>query len=179
MKHFLHHAALALAVTACVGLTFAPRDARAGDGNLNGSEISVLVTGSSVVMVVSGPVFLSAAGVNKTMDASKAASERRKDEKARRISAGPLPDMQVKSVDSTAEGGRRVMLEDPTSAENTAVLQWPQRQDNPAENFIVGQTVAFTPSPQGAGWMLRAEDGAVLTFVPTAEAMDESRTSTL
>ena len=39
-----------------------------------------------------------------------------------------------------------------------------------AANFVAGQTVAFTPSPRGTGWMLRAEDGAVLTFVPTIEA---------
>ena len=178
MKQFLHHGVMALAITACLGLSLAPRDARAGEGQLNGSEISVLVTSASVAMVVSGPVFLSAAGVRKTVDGSKASTER-KDDKPRRISAGPLPDMQVKSISNTPEGGRAVALQDPTNAENTAQLQWPQREDNPAANFVVGQTVAFTPSPQGAGWMLRAEDGAVLTFVPTAEAVDESRTSAL
>lgn len=144
---------------------------------LNNSEASVLLTGSSAVLIVSGPFFLSAAGVNKVAELSEDARERR-DEK-RRITAGELPDMKITSVEQTAEGGRQVVLEDPTNAENTATLQWPQRQDNPAANFVVGELVAFTPSPQGSGWMVRAEDGAVLTYVPTAQAAQDSHSATL
>ncbi|MCD9088285.1 hypothetical protein [Stenotrophomonas sp. SY1] len=176
MKHLIKNGVLALAVVAGLGTAIAP--AHAGDGmDLNASEASVLITGFSAVMVVSGPVFLSAAGVGKVTDMSRESQEKRQDK--RRISAGPLPDMKVKAIDQTADGGRSVALEDPANAENTAQLHWPQREDNPAANFVVGQTVAFTASPKGAGWMLRAEDGAVLTFVPTIEAADESRTQTL
>ena len=45
--------------------------------------------------------------------------------------------------------------------------------------FTVGAKIAFQPSPQGAGWMLRNPQGAALAFVPTIEAVDESRTRTL
>lgn len=172
MKQLL--AATALSCALALLLPAAP--VRAGD-NMNNSEISTLVVSGSAMMVVSGPVFLSAAGVNRVTELSRASNGRR--DGKRRISAGPLPDMQVKEIAGTADGGRSVTLEDPLNPENTARLQWPQREDNPAANFVAGQTVAFTPSPQGTGWMLRAEDGAVLTFVPTVEAADDSHTSTL
>lgn len=177
MKHLINRGALAVTFAASLMAGVPVGTAQAGDIKLNGSQASMLVTGFSVVMVVSGPVFLSAAGVRNVADKSKESRERRHDK--RRLSAGPLPDMQVKQITSTADGGRAVALEDPLNPENTAHLQWPQREDNPAANFVLGQTVAFTPSPQGAGWMLRAEDGAALTFVPTIQAADESRTSTL
>jgi predicted small lipoprotein YifL len=173
MKHLLSSALCA----AILMSTAAPTMAGPAFPELNNSAASVLITGSSVVMVVSGPFFLAAAAANAASDASEQSSERR-DEK-RKITAGVLPDMKVKSVDRTAEGGRQVVLEDPTNTENTATLQWPQREDNPAANFTVGEQVAFTPSPQGSGWMLRAEDGAVLTYVPTAQAAQDSHSATL
>ena len=108
---------------------------------------------------------------------SRESRERR--EEKRRISAGPLPDLEVKSIETAADGGRRVTLEDPANAENRATLQWPKREDDPAAGFTVGAKIAFQPSPQGAGWMLRNPEGAALAFVPTIEAVDESRTRTL
>lgn len=173
MKHLIKSGALAIAIAACLGLT--PAQVRAGE--LNGSQASVLVTGSSVVMVVSGPIFLSAAGVRGATDMSKESRERR--EEKRRISAGPLPDLEVKSIETAADGGRRVTLEDPANVENRATLQWPKREDDPAAGFTLGSRIAFQPSPQGAGWMLRNPEGAALAFVPTIEAVDESRTRTL
>lgn len=175
MKHLLKSSALAFALAASLGL--APGQAGAEGFNLNGSQASMLVTGSSVVMVVSGPIFLSAAGVRGVADMSKESTERR--EEKRRISAGPLPDLEVKSVETAADGGRRVALEDPANPENHATLQWPKREDDPAAGFTVGAKIAFQPSPQGAGWMLRNPEGAALAFVPTIEAVDESRTRTL
>ena len=175
MNHLIKSSALAFAVT--LSLAVAPAQVRAGEPHLNGSEVSMLVTGSSVVMVVSGPIFLSAAGVRGAADMSKESSERR-DEK-RRASAGKLPDLEVKSVDTAADGGRRVVLEDPANVENRATLQWPKGEDDPAAGFTVGTKIAFQPSPQGAGWMLRNPEGAALAFVPTIEAVDESRTRTL
>lgn len=173
MKHLIKSGALAFAIAASLGLTTG--EVRAGE--INGSQASVLVTGSSVVMVVSGPIFLSAAGVRGAADMSRESRERR--EEKRRISAGPLPDLEVKSIETAADGGRRVTLEDPTNAENRATLQWPKREDDPAAGFTVGSKIAFQPSPQGAGWMLRNPEGAALAFVPTIEAVDESRTRTL
>jgi len=175
MKHLIRSSALAFAVT--LSLAAAPAKVRAGEPHLNGSEVSMLVAGSSAVMVVSGPIFLSAAGVRGAADMSRESSERRAEK--RRISAGPLPDLEVKSVETAADGGRRVTLEDPANAENRATLQWPKREDDPAAGFTVGSKVAFQPSPQGAGWMLRNPEGAALAFVPTIEAVDESRTQTL
>ena len=173
MKHLIKSGALAFAIAASLGLTTS--EVRAGE--INGSQASVLVTGSSVVMVVSGPIFLSAAGVRGAADMSRESRERR--EEKRRISAGPLPDLEVKSIETAADGGRRVTLEDPANAENRATLQWPKREDDPAAGFTVGAKIAFQPSPQGAGWMLRNPEGAALAFVPTIEAVDESRTRTL
>ncbi|WP_296251096.1 hypothetical protein [uncultured Stenotrophomonas sp.] len=173
MKHLIKSGALAFAIVVSLGLTTG--EVRAGE--INGSQASVLVTGSSVVMVVSGPIFLSAAGVRGAADMSRESRERR--EEKRRISAGPLPDLEVKSIETAADGGRRVTLEDPANAENRATLQWPKREDDPAAGFTVGAKIAFQPSPQGAGWMLRNPEGAALAFVPTIEAVDESRTRTL
>lgn len=177
MKHLFKSGALAFAVAASLGLGLVPSQARAEGFKINGSQASVLITASSVVMVVSGPIFLSAAGVRGAADMSKESSERR--EEKRRISAGPLPDLEVKSVETAADGGRRVTLEDPANVENRATLQWPKREDDPAAGFTVGAKIAFQPSPQGAGWMLRSPQGAALAFVPTIETVDESRTRTL
>ena len=175
MKHLFKSGVLAFAIAASLGSGLTSGAAHAGE--INGSQASVLITGSSVVMVVSGPIFLSAAGVRGAADMSKESSERR--EEKRRISAGTLPDLEVKSVETAADGGRRVTLEDPANVENRATLQWPKREDDPAAGFTVGEKVAFQPSPQGAGWMLRSPQGAALAFVPTIEAVDESRTHTL
>jgi hypothetical protein len=177
MKHLIRSSALAFAVVAGLSLASAPAQAGMDGLNLNGSQGSVLVAGFSAVMVVSGPMFLSAAGVRGAADMSKASSERRGEKP--RLSAGHLPDLEVKSIETAADGGRRVALEDPGNPENRATLEWPKREDDPAAGFRVGAMIAFQPSPQGAGWMLRAEDGAVLTFVPTIEASDDSRTQVL
>ena len=153
-------------------LVIAP--ARAGDG-LNRSEVSTLVTSAGASMLVSAPLLLAASAADKSSTASSQSGQGQ----ARRVSAGPLPDMKVEAITQDADGGRSIALADPLDAANTATLHWPQREDNPASNFVLGQTVAFTPSPQGAGWMLRAEDGAVLTFVPAIEAAQVSRSGKL
>jgi len=133
----------------------------------NGTEPSTLVVSDTATMRVSAALFGAAGGATAAADVSSPSS---KQDQALRISTGILPDMQVESITHDADGGRSVLLADTQNATNSATLHWPQREDNPASNFVQGQTVAFTPSPQGKGWMLRAEDGAVLTFVPVIEA---------
>lgn len=160
-----------LACGAAISALSAIAPAYAGDG-LNRSEVSTLVTSAGASMLVSAPLLLAASVADKSSTASTG-------RQAGRISAGPLPDMKVEAITEDADGGRSVALADPLDAANTASLHWPQREDNPATNFVLGQTVAFTPSPQGAGWMLRAEDGAVLTFVPAIEAASVSHSGKL
>ncbi|WP_282271369.1 hypothetical protein [Stenotrophomonas sp. PS02298] len=160
---------LACAAAISAMLVIAPAHAGA---DLNRSEVSTLVTSAGASMLVSAPLLLVASVADKS---STAAGERQ----ARRVSAGTLPDMKVEAITQDADGGRSVALADPLDAANTASLHWPQREDNPAGNFVLGQTVAFTPSPQGAGWMVRAEDGAVLTFVPAIEAASVSHSGKL
>ena len=170
MKSMFSQLACVAAISAM--LVIAP--AHAGDG-LNRSEVSTLMTSVGASMLVSAPLLLVASAADK----SSAASSRSGDRQARRVSTGPLPDMKVDAITQDADGGRSVALADPLDAANTASLHWPQREDNPASNFVLGQTVAFTPSPQGAGWMVRAEDGAVLTFVPAIEAAAVSHSGKL
>lgn len=167
MKSMFCQLACAAAISAM--LVIAPAHAGA---DLNRSEVSTLVTSAGASMLVSAPLLLVASVADKS---STAAGERQ----ARRVSAGPLPDMKVEAITQDADGSRSVALADPLDAANTASLHWPQREDNPASNFVLGQTVAFTPSPQGAGWMVRAEDGAVLTFVPAIEAASVSHSGRL
>lgn len=165
----------ATVLTCALALALPPAPAQAGD-DMTGSDVSVLVVGFSAMMVVSGPVLLSAAGVNSISEASSSAKD--EGDKPRRRSAGAVPDMKVTAVGDTVEGGRRVALEDPTNPENTAVLSWPKRQDDPAAGFHIGSTIVFQPSPQGAGWLLHDQNRTALAFVPTMEAASESHTAT-
>ncbi|MCL7714917.1 hypothetical protein [Stenotrophomonas mori] len=179
MTSLLRNSTFAVIAATALASAFPTGAARASDHDLNGgSRASVLISGYSAVMVVSGPLFLSAAGARGAADLSSDSRERR-DERARRIGAGPLPDMRVNSVATADDGGRRVTLEDPQNAENTATLQWPKREDDPAAGFSEGAMVAFQPSPQGSGWMVRDDTGTALAFVPTIQTADESRTRVL
>lgn len=147
--------------------------AQAGDdmSDKNPSAISALVVSASAVMIISAPLFLSMEAV------AAGAEKRRRDEPRPRVQ--PLPDMEVKSIDSKPDGGRSVRLEVPGEPDKHTVLAWPQREDNPAEGFQLGQTVAFIPSAEGAGWMLRDTAGTPLAFVPSAHAAGDSHSQTL
>lgn len=81
--------------------------------------------------------------------------------------AGVLPPMKVKAVRTRSDGGREVELFAEDEPAKTATLAWPARPDNPAEGFVVGQTVDFKPSAGGAGWIMRNRTGKALAFVPT------------
>lgn len=164
-------------VSATCGALLAPllamSPAHAGDdmSDKSPSAISTLVVSASAVMILSAPLFLSmeavAAGTRK----------RRRDEPRPR--AQPLPDMAVTSIEAKPDGGRSVRLEVPGAPDKHTVLAWPQRQDNPAEGFQLGQTVSFIPSAEGAGWMLRDTAGTALAFVPSAQAAGDSHSQAM
>lgn len=71
-----------------------------------------------------------------------------------------------------------MQLQDPANAENTALLHWPARQDDPTAGFRVGETVTFQPSPAGAGWTVQSPQGQALAFVPTAESAAQNSSTT-
>lgn len=144
--------------------------AQAGDGHLNSSEATMLL---SVVLTVSIPLAASV-GLSDFSAAQFKASARHK--AAKRVPAAPLPQMEVKEVTPTAEGGHAVRLQVPGNADQTATLQWPTRTDDPGAGFVVGQTVSFVPTPAGAGWNVRDAAGRHLAYVPTAYAAGDSAT---
>jgi hypothetical protein len=94
MKSMFFQLACAAAISAM--LVIAPAHAGA---DLNRSEVSTLVTSAGASMLVSAPLLLVASVADKS---STAAGERQ----ARRVSAGPLPDMKVEAITQDADGGR-------------------------------------------------------------------------
>ena len=93
--------------------------------------------------------------------------------------AATLPPMQVTAVRTTAAGEREVeLVAHRDGKDETSVLRWPQRKDDPAAAFRVGQTVTFKPSTEGGGWMLQDEAGTQLAFVPTVEAAGQASSKT-
>lgn len=147
--------------------------ALAGDdmSDRNPSAISTMVVSASAFMIISSPLLLSMEAV--------ASSSRKRQRDEPRPRAQPLPDMKVTSIDTTAEGGRSVRLEVAGQPEQHTVLAWPQRQDNPAEGFELGQTITFAPTREGAGWILQGREGTALTFVPTAQSSSDSHSQLL
>ena len=156
-----------------LGLTLLPAGpASAGMGRLilTPSQASVLVTGVSAVMVVSGPFYAAYVGARSASQASGRVLDRSSADAGDKTAA--LPPMRVQLIEDTAEGGRAVHLQDPGNPENRALVQWPARRDDPAAGFAVDQLIAFQPSPEDTGWLLRdaAGDGPALAFVPGIEA---------
>lgn len=144
--------------------------ARAGE--LNSSEATVFI---SVALTLSIPLAASA-GLAGLSAAPFKASDRHK--AAKRVPATPLPEMEVKEVTPLPDGGRRVQLQVPDQEDQTATLEWPARADDPAAGFVVGQTVAFVPTPAGAGWNVHDAAGRQLAYVPTAYAAADSTSAT-
>lgn len=163
-------AAPALALLLAATTVFTPR-AHASGGDLNSSEAGVLV---SMVLTLSIPLAASV-GLVELSKAPFKASEQRSARK--RVPAKPLPPMEVKDVTTDAQGCK-VQLQVPGNAEQTATLQWPTRQDNPGAAFAVGETVAFVPTPAGAGWNVTDGGGKTLAYVPTEYAAADNLTGT-
>lgn len=136
---------------------------------LTPSQTSMLVTGASVVMVVSGPAYAAFVGARSTSRASGRALGRGG---ADAHTTGRLPPMRVRQIEHTADGGRALHLQDPDNPDNQALLQWPARSDDPTAGFAADQLIAFQPSAQDTGWLLHdaASDGPALAFVPRIDA---------
>ncbi|MEA9581184.1 hypothetical protein VC218_20515 [Xanthomonas nasturtii] len=146
-----------------------PMPANAGLTTITRGDASAM----SAILVISAPYFVSLALGHSAMAGSEAL-----DHASNKASAGPLPPMRVKSVEKTTDGGCEVQLQDPEKADNTALLRWPAREDDPAAGFRVGETVTFQPSPAGAGWTVQSPQGQALAFVPTAVSAAQNSSKT-
>ena len=137
---------------------------------LTPSQASVLVTGVSAVMVVSGPFYAAYVGARSASQATGRALDRASADAGDKTAS--LPPMRVRLIEDTADGGRAIHLQDPQNPENQALVQWPARADDPTAGFAVDQLIAFQPSSQDTGWLLRDAngDGSALAFVPSIEA---------
>lgn len=128
---------------------------------------SVLITSVASLAVVTAPIWLTSAGLNK---ARKGSERRARFANATGTKAGPLPPLTVERVEHLADGGYQVALQNPQAPGELAVLAWPARPDNPAAEVTVGDVLAFEPTPAGAGWTVAAANGTPLAFLPTADA---------
>lgn len=138
-----------------------PVPAQAAGGDLNSSEATLVI---SAVLTVSIPLAAST-GLSQLSSAPFKASARHS--RSKRTPAQPVPAMEVKEVNRTPDGDWTVALQVPGQAEQTATLAWPARTDNPAAGFVVGETVAFVPTPAGSGWNVHDRAGKSLAYVPT------------
>jgi len=152
-----------LTALACA-LTLAPA-AHAGE-DLNSSEGFFLSSTLIVAALVSAPFVLASEGVGSLARASTRSDPQAP--KSRRSAEGNIPDMEIKEVDEDENGGRRVHLQAPDNPEHTITLIWQQREDNPTSGFREGARIAFQPSPQASGWLLRDDTGTALSFIPVA-----------
>jgi len=146
--------------------------ARSHAGDLNSSEASVLITS---VLIVSIPLAAST-GLSNVIKEPLQASARRH-EAARRKPARPLPDMEVKSIESRGNE-RCVELQVPGRPDQTASLRWPRAEGHdPASRFAVGQTVQFKETGKGSGWTVRDAQDQLLAYVPTEAAAADNLSS--
>lgn len=132
------------------------------------SALSALVTTSALAWVVVSP----ALGVSAAADSIRSDGDvdEAGDGAVDRTKAGPRPPLKVTGVDPQANGDIHVAVEVVGQPGQHGVLNWPAREDNPAEALRAGDVLAFTPSDEGAGWFVGGEDGQSLTFLPAERA---------
>ncbi|WP_282295721.1 hypothetical protein [Stenotrophomonas sp. PS02289] len=157
MRSVLISAVLASALIA------APVQAETHD--LSDKAMSYAAIGSFVTLyVVTSPVWLTSAAVDKLSARSKANGKKTAGK------AGRLPPLTVEKVETQADGAVEVTLKNPEAAEDLAVVQWPARDDSPGKALKVGDVLDFTPTDVGAGWMVANAQGETLAFMPTDDA---------
>jgi hypothetical protein len=157
-----------------VALGMAVAAPQAGAQHFTPSQQSVSYAALSAyvsIAVITAPIWLTAAGFKE----SGKGSERRsaaKDKGAGTAGAkaGPLPPLTVEKVERQADGAYQVALKNPQSPDDLAVVQWPARDENPAQALKVGDVLDFTPTEAGAGWMVADAQGTALAFLPTTDA---------
>jgi hypothetical protein len=150
------------ALACSLGLALSLPAAHAGEP-MDPSERSVLYLSVGLAT----PLMLSMSASTALSDSSAAAD--------RKQGAATLPPMQVTAIRTTADGGREVeLVAHHEGKDETSVLRWPRREDDPAAAFRVGQTVTFKPSTDGGGWMVQDDAGAQLAFVPTVETAGQA-----
>lgn len=157
-----------------VALSVATAIPHAGAQNFTPSQQSVSYAAISAyvsIAVVTAPIWLTAAGFH----ASSKGSERRgaakdKGAGAADAKAGPLPPLTVEKVERQADGAYQVALKNPDAPTDLAVVQWPARENNPAQALTVGDVLDFKPTEAGAGWMVADAQGTALAFLPTTDA---------
>lgn len=129
---------------------------------------SYAMIGSVVsLVVITAPVWLTFNASEKMLGGS---DKDGKDKAAKgKTKAGPLPPLTVEKVEPLAGGQVDVTLKHPDSPE-VAVVQWPARENNPADALKVGDVLDLTPTPAGSGWMVAKDGGEALAFLPTEGA---------
>jgi len=146
----------------------------AGEG-MNSSEASVLMTSSVVSMVVAAPFVFVSEGAQKLADASTGSNPT--GPKSRRSAGDNIPEMEVKEIGEDENGDLRVHLQRPDTPEHTIALTWRGHEDTPAAGFREGALIAFQPSPQTSGWLLRDDTGTALGFIPVADSAAEQHST--
>jgi len=163
-----------LACVLALALAVPVLPAHAGE-DLNSSEGSMLMSSLLVAVSVSAPFALVSESVGSL--AGSTGSNRQGPAKARRSADDTIPDMDVKAVGEDEHGDLRVHLQVPDTPEHTITLTWQQRGDNPAASFREGQRIAFQPSPQASGWLLRDDTGTALAFIPVQDSAAENHSA--
>lgn len=131
----------------------------------------IIGVGMSLV-VLTAPVWMTAAGVQKAHAGSEARREAKADAKAKAkaAKAGPLPPLTVTGVTPLDGGGFEVALQNPQEPDAPAVVQWPAAAGQGEAQIAVGDVLDFTPTAAGAGWTVQAADGTALAYLPTEDA---------
>jgi len=170
MKYLPELTALACALALAVPVV----PAHAGE-DVNSSEFYAVSTSVAVSLIVASPFLLASQGVQKLQEASAGSNHHRP--KSRHSADDDIPDMNVKEVDRDENGDPRVHLEVPDNPEHTITLIWHGREDNPAAGFREGARIAFQPSPQASGWLLRDDTGTALGFIPVLDNAAENHSA--
>jgi hypothetical protein len=122
------------------------------------------------LVVITAPVWLTFNASDKMLDASNKDGTGKGKATKGTTKAGPMPPLTVEKVEPQANGQVDVTLKHPDSADR-AVVQWPARENNPANTLQVWDVLDLTPTAVGSGWMVAKGGGEALAFLPTEGAV--------